>query len=281
MACAEADTCNMSKRFVSNPVASDPQIVQLAGQLKDFYSSTDSYTAFQAPVDQSQWHTLCKAYVVKMIDQHSSITILEVGAGRTSFSSVLAEARSRVEYHVQDITTRNYNYLRHVADKVWMCDVKHINSCYDIVLSTFVLEHIPSPSDFLQHVRRLIKPGGLHIVFCPSYVLPGYICPSLRHLSKRQQVCLHAKLLFENIRAAVDHQPRFFVNTDPAVFHMPWFRDADAIHCVTEPDLIRWHQQHDFRVSRIAPGKGVTQRIKRWMITALVCQKYPLGTDPD
>ena len=271
----------MAKLLLSNPLASNPQIIQLAGKLKKFYSSTDSYTAFQKPSDQSQWHKLCQGYVLKMVGQENSIRILELGAGRTSFSSVLAETRSRIEYHVQDITERNYDYLTHVADKVWMCDVKHIDTRFDIVLSTFVLEHIPSPSEFLEHVRRLITPGGLHIVFCPSYVLPGYICPSIRHLTKRQQLRVHAKLLLGNIRAAVDHQPRFCVNTDPAVFHRPWFRDADAVHCVTEQDLMCWHQKHGFQVSRIALGKGVMQRIKRLMITALVCKKNVLDSDSD
>jgi hypothetical protein len=81
---------------------------------------------------------------------------LEVGAGRTGFANLLGNMRRQLEFHVQDITERNQEYLNTVADKVWLCRPTDIRGTYDIIFSTFVYEHMTRPRATRQHLLTML-----------------------------------------------------------------------------------------------------------------------------
>lgn len=45
---------------------------------------------------------------------------------------------------------------------------------FDLVYSIAVLEHVPSPTNFLQDLRRLLRPGGLLALCQPTQDVPSY-----------------------------------------------------------------------------------------------------------
>src|SRR6056297_874556 len=199
----------MKSPIIRDSINPDPRLINLSQKLEKFYATVDNYTAFQAPVDQSYWYCLFDSSLNELIHHKSPVKILEVGAGKTTFTNYLAGQRSKVEFHAQDITPLNYPYLSDIADKVWICDIEKITEQFDLVFSTFVLEHVATPSIFLERIRNLIKPRGVHVVICPSYEVPGYICPSLRHMPFAKMLRAHTELLFQRMKSRFDGLPRF------------------------------------------------------------------------
>jgi hypothetical protein len=84
-----------------------------------------------------------------------------------------------------------------------------------------------------------------------------------------------AFLAGSRLRARIDRRTRFWVNSDPAMFHANWYRDADAVHIVSRYDVERWHRAHGFEVERLWLGyAGWRQYIQRRLLTlALAARK--------
>lgn len=240
-----------------------------------FYAQTSDYSAFAAPVDHSDYFAAIEPLVAELIASRGQIHVLELGAGKPTFPSCFARLRDRMVYHVQDVTPQNAEYLKSVADHVVIGDISQVQGTFDLIFSTFVFEHVATPCEFLEAVSQRLKPGGAHVVICPRYDMPGYIPPSLRHLPFVQRTATHAFLLASRILSCAYGEPRFWVNCDPAMFHTQWFRDSDAIHLVSQLDVVRWHRQNGFSVSRIAVrSSGFRQwLLKRCLTVAIICRK--------
>jgi len=241
----------ISGPLICNPEIGDKRVCDLGTRLRAFYSSTTEYSAFQEPaVHDREWRAmlpLCD----ELLRQRERIAILEVGAGRSAFGDALGSRRPLVQYDVQDVTAANEEYLRGIADRVYMNPVEQLSGQYDIIFSTFVLEHVATPVSFLENVRRLLKPGGWHVVFCPRYDNPAYQCPSLRRLPLGARVAAAVQLWCGQILSMIDRRPRFYLNTAPAVLEGPWFRDADAVHVVTRRAVELWHRHNGFCIKRL------------------------------
>jgi SAM-dependent methyltransferase len=232
------------------------QITWLTQRLEQFYNTTPDYAAFTTPCGQRVWLKLVAREMRRKYCQiDRRVRVLEVGAGCGSvFQGVEDLDRGMFHYTAQDITRAVSDRLEQVADAVHFGPLRTLHGQYDIVFSFFVLEHITTPDEFLADVDRLLAPDGTHIIVCPKYDIPGYICPSMRHLAGMELFRIEAKRHIYNalIRYGA-REPAFWVNTDPALFHTKWRRDADAIHIVCQEDVVRWHSQLGYRVRRLTP----------------------------
>ena len=184
-----------------------------------------------------------------------TIKVLEAGAGRGSvFQGIENLDRGMFHYTAQDITEVVSEHLMRVADDVHIGPLQTIRGQFHIIFSLFVFEHVTRPDEFLTNVERLLLPGGTHILFCPRYDLPGFVCPSMRHLKSLDLFLVEAKRHINNAYTRYGSgEPTFWVNTDPALFHKKWRRDADAVHIVCQDDIIRWHSRLGYRVRRLSP----------------------------
>ena len=265
----------MLDAILRNPGVSSEKVRSLRTSLDQFYNQTQSYVWEQEVADHGKWFSLMDPWLNRDERQSKSLRVLELGAGRSTFCEHIKSRRDWIEYHVQDITDTNLAYLSKVADGVTIGDVSSVKGTYDIVFSTFVFEHVSAPSVFLEQVDKLLKQGGIHFLVCPRYDFPGYVCPSLRHLSRTRQLVTLSWLACSRIATRVDRQPRFWINTDPAVFHRPWFRDADAVHIVSRFDVERWHVDRNYEVHRLLPPYANWREwfYSRHMVLALACTK--------
>jgi SAM-dependent methyltransferase len=243
----------MVASLLENPRLDTLSARDLRRRLDEFYASCDDYDAFECPTDHSAYFDRLRPGIGRALARRGNARVLELGAGRSSFGDHFAAERARGEiaYHAQDVTARNREYLAARAERVLVTDVSALQGDYDVIFSTFVLEHVANPTEFLEQVDRLLGPTGMHAVFCPNYELPGYLCPSLRHLRGLRRYAAMGFLVGSRLRAAIDGRPRFWVNSDPAVFHGPWYRDADAVHIVSRRDVIRWHRARGYTVSSL------------------------------
>ncbi len=211
---------------------------ELDRRLQAFYSSVDNYEAFREKNWKPEFWQPIRAAIETYAVQRGC-KVLEIGAGRTSFAEYLSEIRDRVDFHVQDITGRNYEYLSGVADKVWICEPTALRNRYDVVFGTFVYEHLTRPRATLEHLLTLLEPGGSIFLASPRYDFPGYLSPSARHLSCTRQMMVAAQLLMRRFKVLLGSGPLFLIHYDPAAFHASWFRDSDAVHWPSWWDLKR------------------------------------------
>lgn len=228
----------------------------LEKSLTEFYRSKSAYSAFQpgAEHEGAGWHKL----ILKILSrcQSKPVRILEIGAGRSGFANALGPFRGSVIYHAQDVTEVNRAFLETCADKVIIDPVENLTERYDLIFHTFVLEHVVFPERFLEAVDRLLNSGGLHVVICPKYDVPGYINPSMRHLGWVKIVTLTLYLAWRRLIARLHNQSDFLINCVPAVFHVPWYRDADAVHLVSGFDVHLWHQRRGYKMKKLQPFIG-------------------------
>jgi hypothetical protein len=237
--------------LVRNPNAAEPRVGELRKSLDEFYRTVTDYDAFVGSVDNSAYYRLMDPILDLLLGEHTAIRVLEYGCGRTMFPTFLGERRGRVHFIAQDVTPQNGDHLRATADEVVIGPVSRVREPVHLAFSTFVLEHVACPEEHLRTVIDLIPVNGVHVIFCPNYELPGYLCPSLRHLSGPKRLAAMAFLATSRAAALVDRTPRFWVNVDPAFRHLDWFRDADAVHLVSRRELEWWHKHRGFGVVRL------------------------------
>jgi SAM-dependent methyltransferase len=242
--------------LVSTSRAGREQITVLERRLGDFYNTTNDYAAFNTPNEHPAWLKLVAEEIRRKFLRHGArIRVLEAGAGLGSaFDKVGGLERSMLHYTAQDISLRVKGRLDAVADSVHLGPLRTLDGQFDLIFSLFVLEHVASPEEFLTQVTRLLVPSGTHVVVCPRYDFPGYVCPSMRHLGPVQLFGVEARRLARNaLTRCRAGRPSFWVNTDPSLFHQKWRRDTDAVHIVCQSDLVQWHRRRGYRARQLVP----------------------------
>jgi SAM-dependent methyltransferase len=149
-----------------------PELARLAERLVDFYTHSPSYYA-DIDFSAGAWQTdRCYRDIVNRLAPRQQIA--EVGCGSANllrhqpgfiprytgcdFSPELM-ARNRATYpgatFVPIMRPRELPFASGSADAVF---------------STFVLEHVVYPHEFLLECWRVLRPGGLFIVRCPNFL---------------------------------------------------------------------------------------------------------------
>jgi 2-polyprenyl-3-methyl-5-hydroxy-6-metoxy-1,4-benzoquinol methylase len=261
------------------------QKLELQRKLRDFYASVDDYTAFNQPSAQSHcWEAVGTDILARLNTENSdesAIRILEVGSGRSGLSQWMNAKglRSKVHLTCQDVTAQNVDWLERYCDSVVVGNLDQIAACdgFDVIVSTYVLEHVADPSSHLDRLNSLLRPGGCIFLFCPRYDFPGYLCPSTRHLGVLSRFRLSMLMLRFRLASVLRREPAFLIQTDLAAFHGPFFLDADAVHWVSRLDLELWAERASLGFRRLAVGNPRPWTkdwiVKRWLTCAVEFRK--------
>ena len=215
----------------------DERAAGLRTSLANFYQTVKDYDAFQERNYKPDFWNPIREEVRRVVARSSQCAVLEFGAGRTGFGDFLDDLRASTEFHVQDVTAQNREELETGADCVHIGNLLDLHGSYDVIFSTFVWEHLTSPRATLAHLLTMLTPGGTLFIASPRYDFPFYLSPSIRHLPRLARLKIAFWLVSKRIRVVISRQPDFLLNCDPAVLHRPWFRDADAVHWVSQFDL--------------------------------------------
>jgi SAM-dependent methyltransferase len=246
----------------------------LRRRLDAFYQNAADYTAFQAVSDQVLcWEGIEQEIRARAEASADVVKVLEVGAGQSGFAAYLSrqDTRARIHYTAQDVTTQNANWLESQADAVVYEDVCSIpvGAGFDIIFSTFVLEHVTDPTAHLDHIHRLLKPNGSLFIVCPRYDAPGYFCPSSRHLRWPTRLRFGFCWAWARIASFLTRRPSFLIQTDLAAFHQPFFIDADAVHWVSMLDLRFWARSKNAHLEQFTFGSPAPFT-KDWLVKRLL-----------
>lgn len=214
-------------------------VEQLSEKLASFYASCENYDAFHGPNNHPAFWAPIVKKIEKCVRDSGTCRVLEFGAGCSSFGTFLGDLRQKVTLDAQDVTDRNEKHLIEQVDNALFDDLMDINDEYDVIFSTFVWEHVTQPRETLDHLLKLLSPGGSLFLVSPRYDFPFYMSPSARHLSKLERFNIGFWLVWRRLKVMLGGQADFLIHLEPACLHVPYFRDADAVHWVSWWDLKR------------------------------------------
>jgi SAM-dependent methyltransferase len=104
---------------------------------------------------------------LKAVKSNHPRTALEVGCGEGSLLSQFAHRLSGCKVSGMDVSGRSVTKARERGLKVKRGTYKDVAGYYELIYSFAVIEHVPSPSDFLNHLKTHLAPGGLLITAQP------------------------------------------------------------------------------------------------------------------
>jgi SAM-dependent methyltransferase len=103
----------------------------------------------------------------KYIDFAKIDSLLELGTSSGFFLSVLQEVYPQIQAFGVEPSNR---HRKHACDLGF--DVRNKiddfnNHTFDVIIAFFVLEHVPSPKQWLAHLKKFTKPGTIIIMVVP------------------------------------------------------------------------------------------------------------------
>ena len=244
----------------------NPLTRELRVRMDAFYQSTQEYSAFHEVNElPEQWRHV-RAAIEAVLEKQPVCRILEFGAGKSGFARFVRDLKPSLHYTAQDITRSNEEHLTQAADAVHFSTLGEMKGKFDVIFSTFVFEHISDPRRTLQKLFSSLAVGGKLFIFCPRYDVPFYLPHSADHYSAAQRLGIALWLACARLRAWLTRRPLFLVHADPAIFHLPVYRDRDAIHWTSLWDLQAFFRQRG-RIRRLKLASGNS---KDWIVKNLL-----------
>ncbi len=139
------------------------------------------------------------------------------------------------------------------------------NDFFDLVFSTFVIEHSTDPSALLKECKRILKPNGHLVILCPDFLGAGRMSSQRSGFTKgnttqkiKKGKYLDALItLFDNriripfycflLRNKTKNSQSFYINISPTVFEDEFTPDVDAVYVTYKKEMISF-LKNDFKV---------------------------------
>jgi 2-polyprenyl-3-methyl-5-hydroxy-6-metoxy-1,4-benzoquinol methylase len=93
--------------------------------------------------------------------------ILDVGCGLGIFLAV-AKSKDWNVYGLESSENARYFADKNFNIKYQLSFEEFSDNTFDVVRISHVLEHIPEPKEFLQHLYRVLKPSGILVIIVPN-----------------------------------------------------------------------------------------------------------------
>lgn len=166
--------CDACRTFYVSPRPSP-------GVLDWFYSGSPNYAYWNSHIFPASEHARRQHIFRPRVDRLLGIcqkygvateALLEVGAGFGTFCSELMERRVFAKVVGVEPTPGLAATCRQRGIEVLETPVEHLaieeSGQFDVIASFEVIEHLFSPMEFVGHMRRLLRPGGLMMLTCPN-----------------------------------------------------------------------------------------------------------------
>lgn len=107
------------------------------------------------------------------IDVKSIQTVLDFGCAKARMMKLLKNKRDDIDIHLFDVSNNYKKYWNDITDEARQAvheTPPAWQSKFDLVTSFFAFEHIPDPKAAIQHVAKLLAPGGTFYCVVPYVV---------------------------------------------------------------------------------------------------------------
>jgi SAM-dependent methyltransferase len=160
--------------------------VGAAGVYEDEYAVADPDYVFHTPRGPVRRSAAFADWLVSLCGAHRwahAARVLEVGAGAGAVLGALADRFPDGRFEGVELSRRSVAEARRLGRDVRAGGPEDASAgTFDLVYSIAVLEHVPSPTEFLAALRRRLRPGGLLVLSQPTQDVPGYDVFFVDHL---------------------------------------------------------------------------------------------------
>lgn len=108
------------------------------------------------------------ACLYKMLSGEKCSRVLDLGCGDGSFTTRIVQRFGSTDIYGIESNIEKARKAEALGIKIFISDLNRVfpfeDSCFDIVLSNFVIEHIFDVDNFVKEIRRVLKPGGCTII---------------------------------------------------------------------------------------------------------------------
>jgi SAM-dependent methyltransferase len=119
--------------------------------------------------------------VLALIDGRSTRRVLEVGGGRRPLLADQLASREDVDYVINDVSQDELDRLPATYGTACF-DVQDpdgippdLAGTCDVVFAKMVFEHVADPASAWTTVHRLLRPGGVALVYVPTLYSPPFV----------------------------------------------------------------------------------------------------------
>ena len=132
----------------------------------------------------------------------------------------------------------------------------------DVVISTWVVEHLHDPAKTLLEAARVLRVGGLLMMVCSAWDLPYSLPPSV---AWEQRFAVSVQRLVGQLRSLLDGRHRFDIVAEPLSLVEGYAPDTDAVHITQSFFLCRFLRAAGLRIleHRVLPHETPVSGARR------------------
>ena len=220
------------------PKLQTERLTGLENQLAEFYRQATDY--FDTAESHTGEFSEDRQRLAAFIPDGSNV--LEVACGSAANAVLLKGKNCR--YTGTDI---GFHGLQLARERLQMPECDFVNSTvlrlpfgnedFDVVFSTYAMEHFVYVEQGLLEQLRVLKRNGTLMILCPGHALPHHLPASMDHLSPQMRRRIFIKRCLLLLKSLFG-KPVIEMNADPAILHMPYEPDRDLVH-LPNPDQLR------------------------------------------
>ncbi len=273
-------------------------ITLLDQKLSSFYAGNKNYYGdinFTADnwIDENE-----EGYKTIVKEVNKAAKVCEFGCGSANILKHHAHLQDKYygcDFSEQLIRSNQLNYPRaHFVQFATANKLPFENETFDVVFSTFVIEHSTNPAALLLECKRILKPGGKLMILCPDFMGAGRMSSQRSGFSKGNSTQKIKKgkyfdaliTLFDNrirlplycfyLKSIAFKSPSFFININPTVFEDEFTPDVDAVYVTYKKEMISFLKK-DFTIIQNSPNEIYYEKSKKLIF--LNCIKNKIKSD--
>ncbi len=259
-------------------------ITLLDQKLSSFYAGNKNYYGdinFTADnwIDENE-----EGYKTIIKEVNKSAKVCEFGCGSANILKHYAHLQDTYygcDFSEELIRSNQLNYPRaHFVQFATANKLPFENEMFDVVFSTFVIEHSTNPAALLLECKRILKPGGKLMILCPDFMGAGRMSSQRSGFSKGNATQKIKKgkyfdaliTLFDNrirlplycfyLKSVAYKSPSFFINLSPTVFEDEFTPDVDAVYVTYKKEMISFIKK-DFMIIQNSPKELYYEKSKK------------------
>jgi ubiquinone/menaquinone biosynthesis C-methylase UbiE len=146
-------------------------------------------------------------FIRKYFEDRKNLNILDVGCGT---GALLRELNQYGKVQGLDFSPRAVSFCKERGllnvEQGSATDIRYENNTFDLVLALDILEHIDDDKKAMAEIHRVLKPGGVAIIFVPTFMFLWGITDKLsqhfRRYTLRELRTKTSQVGFSTIRAS-------------------------------------------------------------------------------